>query len=334
MTMHFTGPPRSRLWAIAAAVAVAMAVGSSHVASQPAPDLPLVAYVAHQNEAGASVQVAAFRRGMEELGYIEGQNIRYEFRYANGNVDLRVPVAAEGVALAPDVIVASPFMGAPVAGATSTIPIVVGNVALQTLFDELMARGQINITGTRPVLAGAGMAERVALAGELVPVGAKIGLLYEDTADGAPQRADAEAAAAALGITIVSAAVQNVDGIRAGAQALVDQGINVMVVASGASFSTGIDQLLDVTRTARVPVIYSGLSLVLRGGLAALGYNNDLTFHAAAALVDQILKGANPADVPWAEIDAAWLAVNVSAAADIGFTFPPAVVERANQVVN
>lgn len=225
-------------------------------------------------------------------------------------------------------------MGAPVADATSTIPIVVGNVALQTLFDELIARTQTNITGTRPVLAGAGTAERVALARELAPVGTKVGFLYEDTADGAPQRADAEATASALGIPIVFSAVQSVDGIGAAAQALVDQGINVMVVASGASISTGIDQMLEVSRAARIPVIYSGLSLVLRGGLIALGYNNDLTFHASAALVDQILKGANPDEVAWTEIEAAWLAVNIPAAAEIGFTFPPAVLERANQVIN
>lgn len=314
--------------------AIATVVSSSHVTSQPAVDLPLVVYAAHQNEAGASVQVAAFRRGMEELGYVEGQNIRYEFRYADGNADLRAPVAAEVAALSPDVIVASPFMGAPVADATSTIPIVVGNVALQTLFDELISRTQTNITGTRPVLAGAGMSERVSLARELAPIGTKVGLLYEDTADGAPQRADAEAAASALGIPLVVSAVQSVDGITAAAQALVDQGVNVMVVASGGSISTGIDQMLEVARTARIPVIYSGLSLVLRGGLAALGYNNDLTFHAAADIVDQILKGANPAEIAWAEIEAAWLAVNTSAAAEIGFTFPPAVLERANQVIN
>jgi putative ABC transport system substrate-binding protein len=225
-------------------------------------------------------------------------------------------------------------MAGPVADVTTTIPIVAPNVALQTLFDGLINRAQTNITGTRPLLAGAGMPERLALAIELVPVGAKVGFLLEDTTDGAAQRADAEAAAAALGITVTFGTVQNVDGIRAGAQALVDQGVNVMLVASGTFMTTGIDQIFGVARTARMPVIYSGLSPVVLGGLVGLGYNNDLTFHASAALVDRILKGANPADVPWAEIEAAWLAVNLPAAAEIGFTFPPAVVERANQVIN
>jgi putative ABC transport system substrate-binding protein len=167
---------------------------------------------------------------------------------------------------------------------------------------------------------------------ELVPVAAKIGFLYDaSAATGAAQRAAAEAAASALGIAIVFGAVQSVETVGAGAQSLVDQGVNVIVYGDG--LSAGLDQMLEVAKTARIPVVYPSLASVLRGGLVILGVNNDLTFHAAAALVDQILKGANPAAVPFVEIDAGWLAVNLAAAAEIGFTFPPAVLERANQVI-
>jgi putative ABC transport system substrate-binding protein len=322
---------RSIVTALGVALVASM-LPSSAVAQS---DLPLIGFVSPQSREAQSVQIEAFLDGMERLGWVEGQNVRYEWRFSEGDPERTAPLVAEIVALEPDVIVTPPGIRLTVAEATSTIPIVVANMSSNQLVD-IRALANTNITGTARLADDPADPERFQLAAELVGAGARVGyLLYTGGADGGEaNREAAQSAAEAAGVVLVLGETASVEGIAAGAEEIVAQGVDAIIYTSGGGvFSVGRPQMIEVATRTGVPTIYGNLASVRAGGLMSLGANVELTFFEAAGLVDQILNGASPADLPIAEYETAWLAVNLDAAEEIGFTVPQLILDRANEIV-
>jgi putative tryptophan/tyrosine transport system substrate-binding protein len=278
----------------------------------------------------------AFRQGLRELGYVEGQTIAIEYRYAEGKVERLPNLAAELVRLNVDVIVASsgPETGA-VKRATTSIPIVFGvhGDPVGTGHVASLAKPGGNITGMAsmaPDLSG----KRLALLKEAFPHIARVAVLW-NTAN--PAKAEdwreTQGAARTLGLTLQSRDVRGSDDF-AGAFA-------AMAMQRPDAFLTLDDPVILNSRTAivafaakqRLPGIYPQRDYTDAGGLMSYGPSISDMFRRAATYVDKILKGAKPGDLPIEQPTKFEFVINLKTAKALGLTIPPSLLLRADQVI-
>jgi putative ABC transport system substrate-binding protein len=298
----------------------------------------VVGYFMTQSRAAQATQIDAFLQGLKELGYTDGQNITIEYRFTDGFPERSAPLAKELVALMPDVIVSGAAFVAGtttlfVAQATSTIPIVVATFGAAPSTSVNVARPEANVTGiiSSEVL---GDRQRFELAKEMIPGATRIGyLLGTGGADaGAATRQAAEAAAVPVGVKLVFGESKSADDVEAAFQTLVAQRVDA-VFSGGGQFSVARAKIIAASRAARMPTIYAGREAVAEGGLVSYGADPRVGNRRAAYFVDKILKGAKPADLPAEKLNTSLLAVNLTAAKAMGFTFPASVLARATETI-
>ena len=280
----------------------------------------------------------AFRKGLRELGYIEGQNIVIEWRFAKGNQDALPELAAELVRLKPDLIVAAGTQAIRAAKqATTTIPIVIGQIGdpVQLGLVASLARPGGNITGLSAMssdLAG----KRLELLKEAIPKATRVAFLHDPRNPGnALTLKETEAAARALGVQIYSLEVRRSDELlnvfdasrKWAAQALLETAVGVWITDKDREHFTNLEV------KAKLPVMHSDDSLVLAGGLMSYATDIKEQFRRAATYVDKILKGAKPADLPVEQPTKFEFVINLKTAKQIGLTIPPNVLARANKVI-
>jgi putative ABC transport system substrate-binding protein len=297
---------------------------------------PLVGWLAGIAQPGTAVFVRAFLKGMQELGYTEGQNFDMTYRYADGYVDRLPKLAAELIDANCNVIIAAASAQAVVVKKlTSTIPIVVpafgDPVALGLIASE--ARPGSNVTGITPYVKGL-PAKQLELARELVPGAVRIGLL-DDVGDvkGVPQRREIEAAGLEIGVNIIRAEVRAPDEISSAFQTLSRERADVIIVLQTNMFLGERVQIASLAADKRLPAVYGYGQQVQVGGL--ISYDVDLVacFHRAAAYVDKILKGAKPGDIPVEFPTKLELIINLKSAKALGLTVPPTLLARADEVI-
>ena len=279
--------------------------------------------------------VEAFRRGLQELGYIEGKNILVEYRYIEGKRD-RVPsLVAELVQLKVDVLV-SPNLPAIRAAkqATKTIPIVMvinWDPVAEGLIDSL-ARPDGNITGLSRLtrdLSG----KRLELLKEVVPGISRVGIL--DDAD-AQLKAfkDYQAAGRALKIQLQSLEIRGPNPDLEGAfQAAVKSRIRALIATQITVLLPYTEKMADLAIKNRLPLMFETGSSVEAGGLMSYAASDADLFRRAAIYVDKILKGAKPAELPVEQPTKFELVINLKTAKQIGLTIPPNVLVRADKVI-
>jgi len=280
----------------------------------------------------------AFRTALRELGYVEGQNLVLESRYAEGKFERLPQLALELVKLGPDVIVA--VAGTEVLAvkrATTTIPIVTV-VMLDPIAMGLvtnLGRPGGNITGltstTGPELHG----KRLQLPRELVPGAIRIALLWNPgTGLVTGGRVSAtEAAARTLGLHVRVVEVQTRDDLRGAFAMLKQHRIQALLVPADALFNRLRDRLVELGAETRMPVMYDLPEFVEAGGLAAYGPSYIDLFSRAAGYVDKILKGANPGDLPIEQPTKFELVINLKTAKALGITIPQSLRLRADRVI-
>lgn len=298
--------------------------------------LPLVGMYTALSEQAQANNKAAFLAGMAELGYVEGQNVRFEFRYGGGDPTQYGAKAQELAALRPNVVVSSlSVCGTPeVAAAFADFPVIVASIpATSSCIANPMAP-EANLTGIRaPNLTNT---TRLELAKELMPAATRIGFLLDTSpADGgAATRASVETAAAALGVTVLFGASAGLDDAVAAYQALVDQDVDVVVFpVTGGQFNSRRAEIIALAASTGTPTIYDRRDAVAEGGLIGIGGDATVIWHRAASFVDQMLRGAAPIALPVEQVDAIILAVNAATAVALGITIPPAITARA-EVIN
>ena len=284
---------------------------------------------------GIEAREEAFLKGLREQGYVEGQNIKIEWRFTKGKEDLRTTFAAELVRLKVDCIVSSGIESTLAAKrATTTIPIVMGQVgdAVERGLVASLAHPGGNITGLTtiaPELAD----KRLELLKAAFPKVSRVAVLWDPTRLGTEAHyKEAETAARQLRVHLESVEARPPydferafqAGLRGRAQALM---INA---ASMASYRA---QIINLEVKARLPVIYSDPSFVTAGGLMSYAPDIPEQFHRAAVFVDKILKGTKPADLPVEQPMKFELIINLKAAKQIGLTIPPNVLVRADRVI-
>jgi len=281
-------------------------------------------------------RIDAFLQGLHELGYIEGQNISLEYRWAEGRYERLPDLAAELVRLKVDVIVTHGKPGAPVAKqTTSTIPVVFVNVS-DPVGDGLvasLARPGGNITG----LANFGVetaSKRLELLKETVPKVARVAVLWNPGNPGGPlQLREMEAAAPALHVQLQPIEVRDPNEFDSAFSAMIRKRADALAGMGDAMFNTHRTRIVDFAAKNRLPAMHPGREYVEAGGLMSYGASVPDGWRRAATYVDKILKGAKPADLPVEQPMKFEFIINLKTAKQIGLTIPPNVLARADKVI-
>jgi putative ABC transport system substrate-binding protein len=278
----------------------------------------------------------AFRQGLRDVGYREGQNLLVEYRYAEGRL-VRLPgFAAELIGLKVDIIVAAGTRAIRAAkDATNTIPIVmpsnadpVGEGLVQSL-----AKPGGNITGSThmsPELT----AKQLQLLQEVFPSVARVAILY-DPADGGvrPELESARTAAPALGLTLQMAEVQDPGGFEEAFATIARGRANALLVLSHTFTLAHRNRIVELAAKAKLPAMYGLREFVEAGGLMSYHSDRLALYRRAGIFIDKILKGAKPADLPVEQPVKFELVINQETARALGLTIPSFVLFRADQVL-
>ena len=309
----------------------------SHAEAQPK-KVHRIGYLSSFDPASESARAEGMRLALRELGYIEGQNIVIEYRYAEGKRDRFPELAAELVRLKVDIILAQVTALIRAAkNATKTIPIVmVGPPAdpVETGLVDSLARPGGNVTGLSSLsrdLAG----KRLELFKEVVPKVARVAVLYE--AANRPSAIEVKevlpVAARALGMAIQAWEIRTADGFDEAFAALNKQRPDGLYVSGGALMIIHQKRIVGFALKSRLPSIYSNRQAVDDGGLMYYGTDLADSHRRVAYYVDRILKGAKPADLPVEQPAKFELVINQKTAKQIGLDIPPSVLARADKVI-
>ena len=273
------------------------------------------------------------RQRLQELGYVEGSNVAFVYRAAEDYEQLRA-YAAEMGRLNVSVIVTAGSQGVRAArSATSTIPIVMGDVgdALDQGFVTNLAKPGGNVTGISSLnteLSG----KRLAFLKEVVPGVSRVAVLREAAGDLAPLRA-IEAAARTLSITMEVFQVRDADELASAFAAMAASRVGALDVLPSSMFVSQLRRIVEFATRARVAAIYPDERFVQAGGLMSYGPNVTQLYSRAAEYVHRILKGAKPGDLPVVQPTTFMLVINAKAARDLGLIVPSSVLMRADRVV-
>ena len=281
--------------------------------------------------------LVGFREGLREAGYIEGQNVAIEYRWAEGHYDRLPALAADHVNRKVDVIVATGGTPSALAAksATSTIPIVfLADSAMVTAgLANSLARPGGNLTGF--IIFGHELTpKRLELLSELVPQAGVIALLVNPTkSDTEHLVRDMQEAARAKGVQlpIVKAGTEGeIDAVFA---SLVQQHIGALVVASDSFFSNRRAQIVALASRHAVATIYDWREFPVSGGLISYGISFTDSYRQLGTYAGKILNGAKPADLPVQQPTKFELVINLNTAKQLGLTVPPSILARADEVI-
>jgi putative ABC transport system substrate-binding protein len=273
---------------------------------------------------------------LRDLGYVEGQSVAIEYRWAKGKSVQLPALAAELVGLKVDVIVTQGEVATrPVKKATSTIPIVMatsGDPVGAGLIASLAHPGG-NTTGLSSISADLS-GKRLQLLKEAVPKVARVAMFYNPTIlSAALEVKEARIAAPTLGMTVQPLEVRNPADLDPAFEAMTRERADALVVQGDPFTMTQRSRILDLASKHRLPVISVFEDFVSAGGLMSYGPDRLDMFRRAAVYVDKILKGAKPADLPVEQPTKFELVINLKAAKQIGLTIPPNVLARADRVI-
>jgi putative ABC transport system substrate-binding protein len=296
-----------------------------------------IGYLSSADSAVESDRSEGIRLALRELGYVEGQNIAIE--YARGKADRAPELAAELVRLKVDIIVVSgagEYIRAAM-DATRTIPIVMRGIGADPVkagLVESLARPGGNVTGLASLSRELG-GKRLELLKEAVPKIARIAVLYDPTVAGTTRevKEDLPVAARALGLTVRTWEVRDVDGFEKVFAAVNKQRPDGLYITGAALMLTHRKWIADSSLKSRLPSMYVRNDFVHAGGLMSYGSDIADTYRLVATYVDKILKGAKAADLPVQQPTKFELAINLKTAKQIGVTIPQSILYKADKVI-
>jgi putative ABC transport system substrate-binding protein len=278
-----------------------------------------------------------FQRGLRELGYVDGQNIVIEYRFAEGNFDRLDQLAAELVQLNVDIIVSVVTQASLAAkNATSTIPIVIVSVAdpVGAGLVASLARPGANVTGTSAMTSEV-IGKSLALLKQTVPIASPVAVLWNPgnvTYQGQILR-ETEMAAGKLGVELQTFGVRAPDELDRTFTAITRARAASLLVLPDPLFSAYTARIADLADKSRLPAMFGLKEDVAAGGLLAYGPKYADLYRRAASYVDKILKGAKPADLPVEQPTKFEFAINLKTAKALGLTIPSGILAIAEEVV-
>jgi len=296
-------------------------------------------YLSESEPSRESSRAEAIRLALRELGYIDGQNIATEYRYAEEKRDRFPELAAELVGLKVDIILVSGGAGLILAAknATKTTPIVMmgqGSDPVEAGLVESLARPGGNVTGLTRLTGELG-GKRLELLKEALSNVARVAVLYDPaTRSNVVEMKDIlPAAARALKLTLRSWEVRAADDFDRVFATQSKERQDGLYVLQGPLMNANQKRIVDLALKSRLPSMYSNRAAVDAGGLMSYGADLAESYRRVAVYVDKILKGAKPADLPVEQPTKFELVINLKTAKQIGLTIPPNVLARADKVI-
>ena len=298
--------------------------------------MPVIGVLSTGTPNVSSGLLVAFRQGLGEAGFVEGQNLAIEYRWADGNYNQLPALAADLVSRKVDLIVASsPPSALAAKGATSTIPIIFrgGGDPVGGGLVASLARPGGNLTGVSFV-ADELTAKRLELLSEMVPRASVFALLINPGNPSAERviRVEQEAASTkGLQLHVLKAASES--EIDSAFASLIDLHVDALVVGADPFLSGRREQLVALASRHAVPAIYAWREFAAAGGLMSYGASLTAAFRLVGSYAGKVLKGVKPADLPVQQPTTFELVINRKAAKALGLEVPPALVTRADEVI-
>jgi putative ABC transport system substrate-binding protein len=315
--------------------AVLLSSGTVAAQAQQAPRVYRIGFIGSD---ASGPQIDAFREGLKELGYVEGQNVIVETRFAEGRSERFPELVAQVLRLKVDVLVVGSTPAARAANkATTTVPIV-----FASLFDPVgagivasLARPGGNITGAAIGVGGSGFAGKwVELLKEAVPDLSHIAVLANSAnpANAASQR-EIEAAARALNVKLDVLDVGNTTNLDRALATISASGAQAVIVTNDPFFTPNRAKLVQFAASNRLPAVYFFKVFAESGGLMVYGASLEDSYRTAAKYVDKIFRGAKPADLPIEQPTRFELVINLKTAKALGLTIPQTLLLRADRII-
>jgi putative ABC transport system substrate-binding protein len=303
-------------------------------AQQPA--IPVVAFLDAASLETDIRGLAEFRKGLSEIGYVEGQNVIIEYRSAEGQADQLPALAAELVRRRVAVIATMANNAAVAAKATTTtIPIVftVGGDPIKMGLVGSLNRPSANITGVS-FLSSDVVTKMLEALHELVPKAERVAALVNPTnQNAAVDTKEAEAAARTLGLKLQVLKASNASEIDDAFALLVERRAAALLIEGDPFFIGRMKQLVVLTARHAIPAIYQSRDFPDAGGLMSDGADRSAALHLAGGYTGRILKGERPVDLPVQLATKLALVINLSTAKALGLTVPPTLIARADEVI-
>ena len=328
--------PRRPKWLGLVTLVIAFVGLAGGVQSQQPKKLPTIGYLSSRDAASDSGRGEAVRLGLRERGYIEGQNIAIEYRFAGGESERFAELASELVRLKVDIIVAAggTLLVRPIMNATKTIPIVMmggGDDPVEAGLIKSLAHPGGNVTGLTNLNRELG-GKQLELLKEAVSKLTRVAVLHN--VSGAREVKEAlPAAARALKLTIQPWEVKAADDFDKVFAAIIKQRPDGLYVSTDALLNSNQKRIVSFALKSRLPSVYGRKEYVAEGGLMYYGADQADIYRRVAYYVDRILKGAKPADLPVEQPTKFELIFNLKTAKQIGLTIPQSLLYRADKVI-
>ena len=319
------------------AVACALLTLPVAVEAQQSGKVPRIGYLAQTSAVLGEPLLAAFRQGLRERGWVEGQNIVIEIRFADGNVDRFPALVAELLHLKVDVIVTGSSATTWAAkDATKSIPIVMAasaNAPGEGLVTSLAHPGG-NITGMTFMASPAIAGKQLQLLKEIAPAASRVAVLTNPTnRSHAAFLKELKVAAPSLGAQLQVLETSNPEQIDSAFAAMTRERAAAVLVLTDSMFLGQRQRVVGLAARSRIPALYSQKEFVVDGGLVSYGPNLLEMFRGASVQVDKILRGAKPGDLPVEQPTRFELVINLKAAKTLGITVPQSLLQRADEVI-
>ena len=305
------------------------------VARSQQPGVPVIGFLNSASRDGYAPMVAGFRQGLKETGYVEGQNVAIEYRWAEGQYDRVPPMAAELIGRPADVIVCNTPAVLAVKTATTTIPVVftTSSDPVQIGLVASLSRPGGNVTGVTQLNVEV-TPKRLELAHEIVPTATNIAVLVNPTNPNAQTLSkDAEAAARVLGLqlhVLLASVASDFDTMFA---TLIRLRAGALVITADPFLFGWSEMLAALALHHAVPAIFQDHAFVAAGGLMSYGGSLPYSYRLAGIYAGRILKGEKPAELPVQQATKIELIINLKTAKALGLTVPLTLLGRADEVI-
>jgi len=305
--------------------------------AQQAGKVPRIGFLQTGSPSDTLPRLDAFRQGLRELGWVEGQNIVIDYRFAEGRFDRLPDLAAELVRLKVDIIVAVPTPAVTAAKkATETIPIVMIGVGdpVGTGLIASLARPGGNVTGLSFSVGVETFGKELELLKETVPRVRRVAILSNPANPVQPlQIREVNVAARSLGVQLQLLEARGPNEFDGAFAAMAKERVGALLIVADSMFFLHRTRLADLAARSRLPAAYGYGESVEAGGLMSYGPNVRDLYRRSATFVDKILKGAKPADLPVEQPTRFELVINLKTAKALGLTIPQSILLRADEVI-